>query len=589
MKGCLAAGLLITASTFSAFGALCPTWTPGRAAKEIDHLQQQLRQWDVAYYQQGHSSVTDADYDSLQTRLNHWQRCFSTGEKEDVPVLPNDGTRWHPVAHTGVKKVRDKRALGYWMQPRRDLWVQPKVDGVAVSLVYRHGKLVSFISRGDGLHGEEWVEKARLIPAIPLEIDSDEESVVLQGELFLQMTGHHQAVDGGKNARALVAGAMLRNDATPLLTQLGIFIWGWPDGPDAMRESLTRLSDWGFSLARQWSQPVQDEEDAAEWRERWFHAPLPFVTDGIVVHQTARPAGKHWRPGEGEWAVAWKYPPPEVSTEVRSVDFSIGRTGKIAVVLNLQPVQLDDKIVQRVSIGSLKRWRERDIIAGDQVTVSLAGQGIPRLDRVIWRVAQRDYPEPPQTDRFTSLSCYILAPQCHRQLLARLSWLSQKSVLNIAGVQRSTWQRLLETGLITHLFAWLALTPEQIATAASISRERAQQIWHQFSLTRQQPLRRWVSALGVTLPQKALLSLADGDWESVLARDKQAWQSLPGVGARRAEQITAQFQDAGLRALIHFLQQQGIPSSSMLRMRVIEDGQPETESQRQQTRKEAEE
>ncbi len=65
------------------------------------------------------------------------------------------------------------------MQPRRDLWVQPKVDGVAVSLVYRHGKLVSFISRGDGLHGEEWVEKARLIPAIPLEIDSDEESVVL--------------------------------------------------------------------------------------------------------------------------------------------------------------------------------------------------------------------------------------------------------------------------------------------------------------------------------------------------------------------------------------------------------------------------
>ncbi len=72
--------------------------------------------------------------------------------------------------------------------------------------------------------------------------------VVLQGELFLQMTGHHQAVDGGKNARALVAGAMLRNDATPLLTQLGIFIWGWPDGPDAMRERLTRLSDWGLAL-----------------------------------------------------------------------------------------------------------------------------------------------------------------------------------------------------------------------------------------------------------------------------------------------------------------------------------------------------
>ncbi len=88
MKGCLVAGLLITASTFSAFGALCPAWTPGRAAKEIDHLKQQLRQWDAAYYQQGHSSVTDADYDSLQTRLNHWQRCFRTGEKRMYRCCP---------------------------------------------------------------------------------------------------------------------------------------------------------------------------------------------------------------------------------------------------------------------------------------------------------------------------------------------------------------------------------------------------------------------------------------------------------------------------------------------------------------------
>ncbi|SUB14315.1 DNA ligase B [Pantoea agglomerans] len=169
-----------------------------------------------------------------------------------------------------------------------------------------------------------------------------------------------------------------------------------------------------------------------------------FVTDGVVVHQSLRPAGKNWLPGEGTWAVAWKYQPPEVSAEVLSVDFPVGRTGKIAAVLNLQPVQLDDKTVRRVNVGSLRRWQESDIVAGDVITLSLAGQGIPRLERVIWRVAERHYPQPPDASRYTPLSCYTFSAECQKQLLAKLRWLSQKTVLNIPGVERSTWLHLLE-------------------------------------------------------------------------------------------------------------------------------------------------
>lgn len=178
-----------------------------------------------------------------------------------------------------------------------------------------------------------------------------------------------------------------------------------------------------------------------------------------------------------------------------SVDFPVGRTGKIAAVLNLQPVQLDDKTVRRVNVGSLRRWQESDIVAGDVITLSLAGQGIPRLERVIWRVAERHYPQPPDASRYTPLSCYTFSAECQKQLLAKLRWLSQKTVLNIPGVERSTWLHLLETGSMTHLFGWLTLTPEQIAAATGLSRERAGQLWHRFNLTRQQPLRRWVDAL----------------------------------------------------------------------------------------------
>ena len=564
-----------------AHSAVCPVWTPVRATEEIGRLQQQLQHWDDAYYRQGQSPVTDTDYDALQQRLVTWQHCFSASQPTYSPQLPGKGEHLHPVAHTGVKKMRDKLALAYWMQGRRDLWVQPKVDGIAVSLVYRHGRLVSLLSRGDGLRGEEWLAKAAWIPAIPLHIETPLDEVVLQGELFLLMNGHQQAIDGGKNARSLVAGAMMSRQRTPLLDSLGVFIWAWPDGPATMTERHEQLSRWGLGIAAEWSHNVKDEEDVAIWRERWFHAALPFVTDGVVVHQSLRPAGKNWLPGEGIWAVAWKYQPPEVSAEVLSVDFLIGRTGKIAAVLNLQPVQLDDKTVRRVNVGSLRRWQESDIVAGDVVTLSLAGQGIPRLERVIWRVAERHYPQPPEASRYTPLSCYTFSAECQKQLLAKLRWLSQKTVLNIPGVERSTWLRLLESGSMTHLFGWLTLTPEQIAAATALSPERAEQLWHRFNLARQQPFRRWVKALGVSLPQKALNALPDQQWESIMRRDVMAWQTLPGVGAGLATRLAEQFQDARLQALIAFLQQQGIPASSMLGVGIVENRQTETEAQRQ--------
>lgn len=589
MKGCRCVVVALLMFFTGGAGAVCPAWTPARAEKEITLLQQQLRHWDEAYYRQGKSLITDADYDSLQQRLREWQHCFSPASPAYTAQLPDKGERLHPVAHTGVKKLADKLAVAYWMQGKESLWIQPKVDGLAVTLVYRQGELVSLISRGDGVRGEEWFDKAHDIPAIPQRIHTELPEIILQGELFLQMTDHQQARQGGKNARAQVAGTMMSKIASPLLPALGIFIWAWPDGPQSMPARLEQLAQWGFPLAKQWSREVRDEEEVAEWRDHWFNAALPFATDGVVIHQAQRPAGKNWLPGQGDWAVAWKYQPPVVSSEVVSVDFTVGRTGKVSVVLNLLPVQLDDKTVKRVNLGSVRRWREQDILPGDQVALSLAGQGIPRLERVVWRVADRDYPQPPDENARHMLSCFYASAECREQFLARLSWLSRKAVLDIPGVQRSTWQRLLSTDEITHLFSWLTLRPEQIASASGISLARAKQIWHRFNLTRQQPLRRWISALGIPLPRAALNALEDTCWEALLSRQTADWQRLPGVGAVMAEKVVTHLRDAQTQQLIAFLQQQGIPAlPSMLGMGIVENRQTQAEAQRNQTRDEAE-
>lgn len=112
---------------------------------------------------------------------------------------------------------------------------------------------------------------------------------------------------------------------------------------------------------------------------------------------------------------------------------------------------------------------------------------------------------------------------------------------------------------MSHLFSWLTLTPEQIAQSPGISSTRAQQLWHRFNLTRQQPLRRWLCALGIPLPRRALNALPDKSWDDVQQRGVQQWQALPGVGAILAQRIHAMLQDARIQKLIAFLRQQGIP------------------------------
>lgn len=545
--------MLILGWCFIAHG-FCPVWSPGRAETEMAALENQLSDWDRAYYQQGVSAVTDERYDALEKKYRDWQRCFRPESKPRSPALAKNGKAAHPVAHVGVKKLPDRQAVARWMMGKQPLWVQPKLDGVAVTLHYQRGELLRMISRGDGLKGEDWTDKARHIPAIPQRIGLEDTSLILQGELYLKMTDHQQASQGGVNARSIVAGAMRRSEGSPLLNQLGIFIWAWPDGPEPMPQRLEKLSEAGFSVMKAWSKPVANADEVADWRERWFHQPLPFVTDGVVIHGT--PAkGAYWLPGDNTWSVAWKYTPRKVSTEVLSVDFPIGRTGKTGAVLNLAPVQLDDKKVSRVNIGSYKRWQALDIVPGDQIALSLAGQGIPRFDEVVWRVKQRDKPPVPDVGAFHALSCFYSSPACREQFLARLVWISGRQALAMTGVNRSSWQRLMQAGQLSHIFSWLTLTQAELRKIADLTPARADWLYHQFSLSRQQPFRRWVRALGVPIPESALNAIVDNNWSTLLARNAEEWQRLPGTGKALAEQIVRFLQYPQVQQLIAYLKE----------------------------------
>ncbi|WP_306586775.1 NAD-dependent DNA ligase LigB [Hafnia paralvei] len=511
----------------------CPDWAAERATHEISALQQQMAKWDEAYFLQGSSPVSDEIYDQMAQRLKSWKQCFLTNSSSSnsalEPTSPRN-TLSHPVAHTGLNKLENEAAVRDWLKGKESVWIQPKIDGVAVTLHYQHGRLKSMISRGDGLIGQDWTKASASISAIPKKIPDDEAYTVLQGELFLKVTDHQQKRDGGINARSKVAGAMrLKFLSSETANQLEIFIWGYPDGPAEMPQRLNKLARLGFPLAEQYTHAVTDVVDVEKWREYWYQQPLPFVTDGIVLHMAQQPASVLWRPSPPGWAAAWKYPLKSSVTEVKDVQFSIGRSGRINAVLLLEPVTVDDKRVSRVSLGSVMRWQQWDVQPHDQVSVVLAGQGTPHLEKVIWHSPERVIVNAPDRGKYHSLSCWHYAPGCEQQFIARVVWMAQS--LGITGVGEAFWRELAQSGELSDLDDVLALTEHRLVSRG-MGINRAQRLSAAIERIKLVPSGAWLRALG--MPS----TLADCGWEytgcklSVTQNKqyRQIWQDKEWLG-----------------------------------------------------------
>ncbi|AZF40578.1 DNA ligase (NAD(+)) [Pseudomonas sp. R1-43-08] len=537
----------------------CWAWAedcPEDARAQIDTLTRQVSQWDDVYHRQGQSPISDELYDQARQRLTHWRKCdLQPTPRAYNPLASSRGTLRHPVAHTGLEKLLDASDVGEWLSTRQDVWIQPKVDGVAVTLVYRKGQLHQLISRGDGLLGHDWTASARKMPGIVQQLP-DPVDAVLQGELYWRLDGHVQSANGGLNARSKVAGLMNRRQLSDTEAGgIGLFVWAWPEGPASFTERLATLARWGFTDSQRYSQSIDSISDATRWRTHWYNHPLPFASDGVVLHQAARAPAKRWQASAPYWAVAWKYPATKALALVRKVQFRIGRTGRITPILELEPVRLDDRQISRVSAGSLRNWQALDIRPGDQVSISLAGQVIPRLDEVILRNNTRVEVPVPDTRDFHALSCWQLDPGCEEQLLSRLTWLSSNQGLALPHMGRETWNVLIQAGLIAGFLDWLTLDAAELANIDGFGERTRARVLDSIHSARQRPFAQWLKALGV--PPAARNNL-EGDWHTLVAKDTQAWLASDGIGPGRAAQLSAFFRDPQVQALAETLREAGI-------------------------------
>lgn len=546
--------VLLLGLCLPAMAGQCPTQSAA-TTEEINRLAQRIALWDDSYHRLGISLVADELYDQSMARLEHWQRCLNPGISPRNSALRSArGTLAHPVAHTGLAKLDDV-AVQDWLKHRQDVWIQPKVDGVAVTLIYRQGMLHQAISRGDGRQGQNWTNNARLIKAIPAQLPQPLDLLV-QGELYWRLPDHVQASAGGLNARSKVAGLLARHRLDPeQASGIGLFVWSWPQGPAELPQRLEKLAALGFSDSIRYSQPVTNYQQAKTWREKWFRQPLPFASDGVVLHHSRQPAAERWQVGRAHWSAAWKYPHTQALAEVRKVHFTIGRSGRITPVLELLPVRLDDRRITRISLGSLARWQTLDIRPGDQIAIRLAGMTIPRLDSVVWRSSERVEVKAPNPADYHPLSCWQPTPGCESQFLARLNGLSSKQGLALPHIGPGTWKRLVETGQINTLLDWLTLDSAELANIAGFGPKRSARLLESLQLARQRPFSDWIKALG--LPAGVDVS-STATWKLLAPRSCEQWQTEAGIGPERAARLSAFFRHPQVVALSEQLGNAGI-------------------------------
>lgn len=505
--------------------------TVDMAKARLAWLVRQIRHHDNLYFNRHHVEISDAEYDRLRDQLTRLQACFSwlvVPVYALAPPPPQDQGRVLCQPMGSLKKSRDEQGVRQFFQNAGALTVlcQPKIDGIAIELVYEQGRLVAAATRGNGRQGLDILDSVRQIPALgkTLAIPG---RVVLQGELFARLDRLKGKLQGYVSARHYVAGHISRKTPEPTaLACLDFFPWLWPGAPVATdQEALNALARQGFTWPAQYTVVVRSVAQVSAWRERLQHnaSDLPFLLDGIVLKLDSLAARTQRQ--ASAWALAWKFPPAATLTRVVAIDFTVGRTGRVTPVLQVSPRLIGQRRLAAVSLGSVQTLVGHDIAVGDQISIRLEGQATPVFGQVLSRPAQRCRPVCPDSRRYSPGSCLSLTPHCEQQFLARLRWLGADRCLQLKPLTNPVLRQLVKQGALTSLADMFTLDARVLA-GAGLKPRQVERLQQALKAARRLPFIRRLRAVG--LPHVG---------ERRLARLAQPGQDFAGLQALSADEL----------------------------------------------------
>lgn len=574
---------------------------------EYRALISQIQEHNRRYYVDDAPAISDAEYDRLFDRLLEIEKAFPELVSSDSPsrtVGAKPSKTFDPVTHRvpmlSLQKVTTPEEFAEFDRRVRELLesdaeieydVEPKLDGLAIELVYRDGELATASTRGDGNIGEDITNNVRRIKNIPhqLSVGAAKKYPLLEvrGEVIMNISTFEKLNAGfreaGKpemaNPRNAAAGSLRQLD--PDVTEsrnLLFFAYSISDtnlpGLDRQGKALAFLERERFTLNEHRStvsgvDGVSSAFDALSA----VRSSLDYEIDGMVVKvdefrfqellgQIARAP---------RWAVAWKFRAELVETVLENVLFSVGRTGVITPVAKLKPVRVSGVTVSNASLHNEDDIRRLDVRIGDTVAVRRAGDVIPEVVSVVKRPPEESAPikfpdSCPSCDqpikRPEGEAAYrCLNAACPAQIEARLFHFASKSGFDIEGLGGKLAAQLIAGGLVKEPADLFFLTLEDLLPLDLMAQKRAQNLLDNIDRSRLSTLPKILTGLGITgVGESAAILIAErfGDLLAVMAADTDQLEAIAGIGPIVAANVAEFFHNEGNRALIERLKQGGV-------------------------------
>jgi DNA ligase (NAD+) len=568
--------------------------------KRAQNLREQIRYHNYQYYVLDDPVISDAKYDALMNELLELEKRYPELATPDSPTqrvgaepLEAFGTVRHSVPMLSLDNAftsdgitafdeRVRRFLG--RNADFEYVVEPKLDGVAVELVYEAGMLTVGSTRGDGYIGEDVTQNLRTVKSVPLRLFSGSLSVPslleVRGEVYMEVVRfnelNQQRLEAGEslfaNPRNAAAGSLRQLDPRVTASRpLTIFYYGIgrTEGIEfgSHWETIKALHSWRLRTnpENRLCHGVQEALGAAEDLEA-RQTLLPYQADGAVLKvnrlDLQRALGERTR--SPRWAVAYKFPAEQGTTVVKDIRVQVGRTGALTPVALMEPVRIGGVTVSRATLHNEDEVRKKDVRIGDQVVVQRAGKVIPEVVKVVKekRTGEERQFEMPDCCPVCGSPVVRLPDEaahrcqnvsCPAQFKENLRHFGSKYAMDVDGLGPKLIDQLVETGLVKDLADLYHLTKEDLAGLERMAEKSADNLLQALERSKGTTLARFLLALGVRYVGEHLASV-----EVIMQASTEELEAVPEVGPQVAQSIVSFFGNARNRALVQRLLDAGV-------------------------------
>lgn len=567
------------------------------AEKRAAELRSIIEKHNHNYYDLDSPTIEDDEYDALMRELRGIEQQYPELALPDSPTQRVGGTvnsTFEKVTHTvqmgslqdifSEEEVRSFLA-GVMEQGADEFVVEPKIDGLSVSLEYRDGVFVRGSTRGDGFVGEDITANLKTIRSIPLKLDGAPEFLEVRGEVYMSKKSfgalcEEQERNGDplpKNPRNAAAGSLRQKDSSVTAKRrLDIFCFNIQqiEGKELSThsQSLEYIRSLGFCVIPDFRVCHTADEVVVRIREIGEQRKsLPFDIDGAVVkvNSFALRAEIGSTTKVPKWAVAFKYPPEEKETTLNEIEINVGRTGALTPVAIFDPVQLAGTTVSRAILHNQDMITDKDIRVGDRIVVRKAGDIIPEVVR---SVSHRDGSEP----YFIPNVCPICGAEalrdedeavircqnidCPAQLARSIEHFASRSAMNIEGLGEAIVQQLLDHGFVRNVADLYELDVQTVMQITG-GVKSAENLIASIERSKGSGLDRLVFALGIRgIGQRAAVLLCEkfGDMESIMNALPLEICAIDGFGQIMADSVYSAMREPHRIRLIERLREHGV-------------------------------